>query len=154
MRQLRLELMTSMLFAQVLTTRPDLPEHSSTSDQVIELVRGGDGMEVANDGVAIKGDFVGLLVELYEIETVNDRCILTFIAITPKLSSLYDIGIYNDELLGLANILHCKVGKLPFPYLGLNVGANVNLIKKLGKDCGIVQHSSLKLEGKEPANGR
>lgn len=44
-------------------------------------------------------------------------------------SSLYGVGTVPDELSNMALILKCKVGTSPFTYLGLTVGANMNLVK-------------------------
>ncbi|XP_022032512.1 uncharacterized protein LOC110933606 [Helianthus annuus] len=44
-------------------------------------------------------------------------------------SSLYGIGLGEEERLDMAMILRCRVGSLPFKHLGLQVGANMNLVK-------------------------
>ncbi|KAI3815120.1 hypothetical protein L1987_14776 [Smallanthus sonchifolius] len=42
---------------------------------------------------------------------------------------LFGTGIDSHEMDRLAGIFRCKVGSLPFTYLGLKVGANMNLVK-------------------------
>ncbi|KAJ0533359.1 putative RNA-directed DNA polymerase [Helianthus annuus] len=46
-----------------------------------------------------------------------------------KKSSLYGIGLEDNQVQLLANMLGCKRGSFPFKHLGLQVGANMNLIK-------------------------
>lgn len=43
-------------------------------------------------------------------------------------SVLYGIGVDDDEVVGLAEELGCKKGSLPFSYLGIKVGANMNRV--------------------------
>ncbi|PWA40160.1 RNA-directed DNA polymerase, eukaryota, Reverse transcriptase zinc-binding domain protein [Artemisia annua] len=43
-------------------------------------------------------------------------------------SHLFGIGVNMGEVEGMAGILGCQVGALPFEYLGIRVGANMNLI--------------------------
>ncbi|XP_076892373.1 uncharacterized protein LOC143544101 [Bidens hawaiensis] len=43
--------------------------------------------------------------------------------------SVYGVGVGESEIENMASILHCKPGKFPFRYLGLQVGANMNLIR-------------------------
>ncbi|KAF5808150.1 putative RNA-directed DNA polymerase [Helianthus annuus] len=44
-------------------------------------------------------------------------------------SSVFGINVDNNRIQGLANTLGCRVGSFPFKHLGLQVGANMNLIK-------------------------
>ncbi|KAJ0641962.1 putative RNA-directed DNA polymerase [Helianthus annuus] len=46
-----------------------------------------------------------------------------------KKSSLYGVGIEDTHVQLMANMLGCERGSFPFKYLGLQVGANMNLIK-------------------------
>ncbi|KAF5760166.1 putative RNA-directed DNA polymerase [Helianthus annuus] len=46
-----------------------------------------------------------------------------------KKSSLYGVGIEDSHVQLMANMLGCTRGTFPFKYLGLQVGANMNLIK-------------------------
>ncbi|XP_058727023.1 uncharacterized protein LOC131598440 [Vicia villosa] len=41
-------------------------------------------------------------------------------------SSITGINVSQDWIIEAANILHCKVGAVPFTYLGLPIGANPN----------------------------
>ncbi|PWA61623.1 RNA-directed DNA polymerase, eukaryota [Artemisia annua] len=43
-------------------------------------------------------------------------------------SCLYGIGVSEADVVDKAKIVGCKVGKLPFKYLGITVGANMNRI--------------------------
>jgi len=43
-------------------------------------------------------------------------------------SSLYGIWWESADLQSMATIMKCNVGCFPFSYLGLRVGANMNLI--------------------------
>ncbi|GJW11417.1 RNA-directed DNA polymerase, eukaryota, reverse transcriptase zinc-binding domain protein [Tanacetum coccineum] len=42
-------------------------------------------------------------------------------------SNLYGIGVSNDEISSLASRTGCATGSFPFTYLGLSIGANMNL---------------------------
>ncbi|KAJ0510794.1 putative RNA-directed DNA polymerase [Helianthus annuus] len=44
-------------------------------------------------------------------------------------STLYGIGVDNEEVLNHAVMMGCKAGLLPFVYLGINVGANMNRVR-------------------------
>ncbi|KAJ0853546.1 putative RNA-directed DNA polymerase [Helianthus annuus] len=44
-------------------------------------------------------------------------------------SQLFGVGVSNEVIMQKAAILHCKTGTFPFTYLGLPVGANMNLVK-------------------------
>ncbi|KAF5797593.1 putative RNA-directed DNA polymerase [Helianthus annuus] len=44
-------------------------------------------------------------------------------------SKLYGFGVGEEEKLRLANVLKCEVGKLPFSYLGIPIGANMKRAK-------------------------
>ncbi|XP_022007607.1 uncharacterized protein LOC110906845 [Helianthus annuus] len=43
-------------------------------------------------------------------------------------SFLYGIGLNDEEIGNMASVLNCKAGHLPFTYLGLKVGANMNRV--------------------------
>lgn len=43
------------------------------------------------------------------------------------------IDLLDCELLVLAEILDCNIGRFPFTYLGLIVGVNMNFVKKTGR---------------------
>ncbi|KAJ0561825.1 putative RNA-directed DNA polymerase [Helianthus annuus] len=44
-------------------------------------------------------------------------------------SSIYGVGVDEGEVHAMASILRCKIGSFPFKHLGLQVGANMNLVK-------------------------
>ncbi|KAJ0524126.1 putative RNA-directed DNA polymerase [Helianthus annuus] len=44
-------------------------------------------------------------------------------------SSVFGVGIDDTQVQDMATILRCRVGSFPFKYLGLQVGANMNLVK-------------------------
>ncbi|KAJ0918754.1 hypothetical protein HanRHA438_Chr05g0221651 [Helianthus annuus] len=44
-------------------------------------------------------------------------------------SSIYGVGVNQAQVYVMASVLRCKSGTLPFKHLGLQVGANTNLIK-------------------------
>ncbi|KAF5804783.1 putative RNA-directed DNA polymerase [Helianthus annuus] len=44
-------------------------------------------------------------------------------------SSVYGVGVNESQVLDMATILRCRVGSFPFKYLGLQVEANMNLVK-------------------------
>ncbi|KAJ0511446.1 putative RNA-directed DNA polymerase [Helianthus annuus] len=58
------------------------------------------------------------------------RCfyLVSGLKINLQKSSLFGVGISIEENLDLANLLNCNPGALPFIYLGLKVGANMNLV--------------------------
>ncbi|XP_076897948.1 uncharacterized protein LOC143551383 [Bidens hawaiensis] len=43
-------------------------------------------------------------------------------------SSLFGVGVEDDEIGCMANVIGCRKGEFPFEYLGLKVGANMNRI--------------------------
>ncbi|KAJ0427646.1 putative RNA-directed DNA polymerase [Helianthus annuus] len=43
--------------------------------------------------------------------------------------SLYGVGVGDHEVSDMAYVLRCRAGSFPFRYLGLLVGANMNLVK-------------------------
>ncbi|KAJ0519996.1 putative RNA-directed DNA polymerase [Helianthus annuus] len=43
--------------------------------------------------------------------------------------SLYGVGVNGQEISSMASTLFCRAGEFPFRYLGLLVGANMNLVK-------------------------
>ncbi|KAM0062513.1 putative RNA-directed DNA polymerase [Helianthus debilis subsp. tardiflorus] len=43
--------------------------------------------------------------------------------------SLFGVGVEESDVVRKANMLNCKVGSFPFKYLGLYVGANMNLVR-------------------------
>ena len=43
-------------------------------------------------------------------------------------SSLYGVGVSQQEVDAMASLLRCRSGKLPFVYLGLPVGSNMNRV--------------------------
>ncbi|KAF5783556.1 putative RNA-directed DNA polymerase [Helianthus annuus] len=44
-------------------------------------------------------------------------------------SSVYGVNVGDENVQNMANTLGCKVGRFPFKHLGLQVGANMNLVK-------------------------
>ncbi|KAJ0482819.1 putative RNA-directed DNA polymerase [Helianthus annuus] len=44
-------------------------------------------------------------------------------------SSLFGVGVDEAEITSMAGILRCRAGSFPFKYLGLQVGANMNLVR-------------------------
>ncbi|KAI3750395.1 hypothetical protein L2E82_21030 [Cichorium intybus] len=59
-------------------------------------------------------------------------------------SKVFGVGVSTNELNQYANILGCEVGHMPFKYLGVPVGANMNL-KKNWKPVIDRFHSKLSL---------
>lgn len=58
------------------------------------------------------------------------RCLylVSGLRINLKKSSIFGIGVPSPEVSSMARILKCKVGMLPFKYLGLWVGADMNKV--------------------------
>ncbi|KAJ0428711.1 putative RNA-directed DNA polymerase [Helianthus annuus] len=46
-----------------------------------------------------------------------------------RKSSLYGVSVEDTEVNMMASVLRCRVGEFPFKYLGLQVGANMTLVK-------------------------
>ncbi|KAJ0599393.1 putative RNA-directed DNA polymerase [Helianthus annuus] len=44
-------------------------------------------------------------------------------------SKVFGVGVNDTQLQNLASILKCQVGSLPFKHLGLQIGANMHLVK-------------------------
>lgn len=61
----------------------------------------------------------------------NLERILKFFGFEGKLSKIrvFGTGAPTGETSQWANILGCEAGSLPFTYLGIPVGANMNLVK-------------------------
>ncbi|KAJ0876108.1 putative RNA-directed DNA polymerase [Helianthus annuus] len=97
------------------------------------------GVRCNNSGMVLShflyADDVVFLGEWSESNAKNLRRILRCFYLSSGLqvnfskSRLYGIGISDVELMGLANTLRCREGSFPFKYLGLYVGANMNLVK-------------------------
>ncbi|XP_035836030.1 uncharacterized protein LOC118484170 [Helianthus annuus] len=60
------------------------------------------------------------------------RCfyLTTGLPVNLKESSLYGVGVEDTHVQIMANVIGCMRGEFPVKYLGLQVGANMNLIKK------------------------
>ncbi|KAK1407239.1 hypothetical protein QVD17_38853 [Tagetes erecta] len=88
-----------------------LISHFLFADDVIIISQGNEN-SFRNIGRSLRGFYLisGLKVNL-------------------EKSSLYGLGWGNSDLLSMASIIHCKVGDFPLTYLGLKVGANMNLKK-------------------------
>nr|GEV80588.1 transposon TX1 [Tanacetum cinerariifolium] len=46
-------------------------------------------------------------------------------------SKLYGIGVNEEEMMDKARWMRCGIGEYPFTYLGLHIGENMRLCKKL-----------------------
>ncbi|KAK1423484.1 hypothetical protein QVD17_18787 [Tagetes erecta] len=46
-----------------------------------------------------------------------------------KKSRIFGLGVVENDVNNMAIVLNCQVGKLPFKYLGIPMGANMNHIK-------------------------
>ncbi|XP_022007581.1 uncharacterized protein LOC110906813 [Helianthus annuus] len=46
-----------------------------------------------------------------------------------KKSNLFGIGVAESTVQRVASLINCNIGKFPFKYLGLLVGANMNQLK-------------------------
>ncbi|KAM0071560.1 putative RNA-directed DNA polymerase [Helianthus debilis subsp. tardiflorus] len=59
------------------------------------------------------------------------RCFFLASGLKVNLSkcSLFGVGVEAVEVENMANVLHCRAGSFPFKYLGLQVGANMNLAR-------------------------
>ncbi|KAJ0597676.1 putative RNA-directed DNA polymerase [Helianthus annuus] len=59
------------------------------------------------------------------------RCfyLTTGLRVNLKKSSLYGVGVEDTHVQIMANVMGCVRGVFPFKYLGLQVGANMNLVK-------------------------
>ncbi|KAF5812976.1 hypothetical protein HanXRQr2_Chr03g0092801 [Helianthus annuus] len=47
-------------------------------------------------------------------------------------SKVFGVEVGNDDISKMASVLGCERGLLPFTYLGLLVGSNMGLVKKIG----------------------
>ncbi|XP_021991958.1 uncharacterized mitochondrial protein AtMg01250-like [Helianthus annuus] len=52
--------------------------------------------------------------------------LISGLKVNPRKSQLYGVGMNDEEVKNMALIFNCRVGKFPFVYLGLKVGANMN----------------------------
>lgn len=55
------------------------------------------------------------------------RCfsLCTGLKVNLNKSSLYGVGVEDAEIEGMAGTLNCKIGSMPFNFLGLMIGANM-----------------------------
>nr|GEW00408.1 RNA-directed DNA polymerase, eukaryota [Tanacetum cinerariifolium] len=53
---------------------------------------------------------------------------LSCIKINIAKSSVYEIGVSSDDIINMARVTGCASGTIPFIYLGLPIGSNMNLI--------------------------
>ncbi|KAJ0545597.1 putative RNA-directed DNA polymerase [Helianthus annuus] len=54
--------------------------------------------------------------------------LISGLKVNPHKSQLYGVGTNEEEVKNMATFFNCKVGKFPFVYLGLKIGANMNRI--------------------------
>ncbi|KAJ0443306.1 putative RNA-directed DNA polymerase [Helianthus annuus] len=97
------------------------------------------GVKCNNTGMTLShflyADDVVFLGEWSETNAANLRRILRCFYLSSGLqvnftkSRVYGVGVPEEELEALANTLRCRQGSFPFKYLGLYVGANMNLVK-------------------------
>ncbi|KAI3745346.1 hypothetical protein L1987_58457 [Smallanthus sonchifolius] len=59
------------------------------------------------------------------------RCfqLVTGLKVNPVKSSLFGVGVDDSDVARVAKGFNCKVGKFPFIYLGLPIGANMKRVK-------------------------
>ncbi|MDV3153228.1 MAG: reverse transcriptase domain-containing protein, partial [Candidatus Phytoplasma australasiaticum] len=97
-----------------------------------------DGVVLPNGGPVLShllyADDAMLMGEWSDFNFDNMRRILRIFYLCSGLkinlhkSVLYGIGVDNDEVRIQAESLRCKPGPLPFSYLGIKVGANMNRV--------------------------
>ncbi|KAJ0805669.1 putative RNA-directed DNA polymerase [Helianthus annuus] len=97
------------------------------------------GIRCSNFGMTLThflyADDVVFLGEWSTLNVLNLRRILRCFYLSSGLKvnlskcSLYGVGVEEAGVVSLANILRCKAGSFPFKYLGLYVGANMNLVR-------------------------
>ena len=52
--------------------------------------------------------------------------IISGLKINVQKSHIFGLGVSSSEVFSMAEVLGCKVGELPFIYLGIKIGANMN----------------------------
>nr|KAJ0202709.1 hypothetical protein LSAT_V11C500285080 [Lactuca sativa] len=97
------------------------------------------GISLPNNGPILShlmyADDVMIVGEWYELNFINLNRILRCFHLSSGLkvnlgkSKVFGIGVDNLDIDRLASILHCEPGCFPFKYLGLPIGANMNLVK-------------------------
>ncbi|KAJ0871997.1 putative RNA-directed DNA polymerase [Helianthus annuus] len=98
-----------------------------------------EGIQLPNNGPKINhllyADDAMILGEWSNFNFNNVKRMLRVFYLCPGLkininkSTLYGIGVDNEEVLNHAVMMGCKAGLLPFVYLGINVGANMNRVR-------------------------
>ncbi|GJR94135.1 retrovirus-related pol polyprotein from transposon TNT 1-94 [Tanacetum coccineum] len=63
------------------------------------------------------------------MHTLHCFSLLSGLSINIRKSNLLGVGVPSSQVLEAANSLGCSVMKMPFKYLGINVGGNNSLIK-------------------------
>nr|GEW69932.1 RNA-directed DNA polymerase, eukaryota [Tanacetum cinerariifolium] len=81
----------------------------------------------ANDAVFI-GDWSQSNIKGI-MHTLHCFSLLSGLSIKIRKSSLLGVGVPSSQVFKAANLLGCSVMKMPFKYLGINVGGNNSLIK-------------------------
>ncbi|KAJ0625065.1 putative RNA-directed DNA polymerase [Helianthus annuus] len=97
-----------------------------------------DGFKMSNNGPLISHLlYVDDAIFIGEFSTFNiknvDRLLRCFhvcsrLKINMFKSCIYGIEVDDLEVIPVASVLGCQIGKIPFVYLGLLVGANMNRI--------------------------
>ncbi|KAL8534092.1 hypothetical protein ACS0TY_010201 [Phlomoides rotata] len=77
--------------------------------------------------------------------------ILSGLKVNFEKCSVLGVNVVNEKLRGIADILGCRVGTIPFLYLGIKVGSNIRRasewdtiilrIKKSAKKVGMTRKS-------------
>ena len=96
-------------------------------------------VQLPNDGPQLShllyADDVTFIGEWSDLNLVNLNRILRCFHVASGLkvnlnkSRVFGAGVEEHEISEMAGILGCDVGKLPFTYLGLPIGANMRLSK-------------------------
>ncbi|XP_022019516.1 uncharacterized protein LOC110919556 [Helianthus annuus] len=55
-------------------------------------------------------------------------------------SNLFGLGVSNAEVEGMSEVLGCKTGTVPFVYLGIKVGANMNKVSNWDSVIEVVKN--------------
>ena len=97
-----------------------------------------DGLRLPNDGPVLShllyADDAMLMGEWSTVNFVHMKRVLIIFYLCSGLkinlhkSVLFGVGVDNEEIKFKADSLGCKPGAIPFVYLGIKVGANMNRI--------------------------
>ncbi|GJQ99925.1 hypothetical protein Tco_0522910 [Tanacetum coccineum] len=96
-------------------------------------IMGGDWEVWVRDEYGVAGSWVKCHLLSRFSNYVHDPCGFNLgLRINLSKSKLYGVGVSEVEVEEMAHMLKCRYGKLPFMYIGLPIGVNMNKVGSRG----------------------